>query len=67
MTATALAYTLATAAEATGLSRKTLDRAIKAGTLRAKRTGLTADGEPAGSFVILADALQAWLDSLADA
>jgi excisionase family DNA binding protein len=62
-----LAYTIATAAEATGLSRQTIDRAIKSGRLRAKRTSVTADGEPAGSYLILADSLHAWLESLPDA
>lgn len=62
-----LAYTFRTAEEATGLSRKTLERAVKAGRLKAKRTGVTEDGQPSGSYVILADGLQAWLDGLPDA
>lgn len=64
---TTVAYTIATAAEATGLSRKTIERAVKAGKLRAKRSSLTPDGEPTGSYVIPAPALAAWIDSLADA
>lgn len=67
MTTTALAYTIATASAATGLSRKSIDRAIKSGALKAKRSSVTEDGEPAGSYVILADSLQAWLDGLVDA
>lgn len=64
---TPLAYSKAGAAEAAGVSTKTLDRAIKAGKLRAKKSGESEDGEPAGRIVIMADALQDWLESLADA
>lgn len=64
---TSLAYTLNSAASATGLSRSTIERAVKSGALRAKRTGRTEDGEPAGSYLILAADLQAWLDGLVDA
>lgn len=64
---TALAYTLTSGSEATGLSRKTLERAIKSGALRAKRSSVTEDGEPAGPYVILAGDLQTWLDGLVDA
>lgn len=64
---TAVSFTIATATAATGLSRATIDRAIKSGALRAKRSSLTEDGEPAGSYVILADALNAWLEGLPDA
>lgn len=62
-----LAYTIATAATATGLSRKTIERAIKTTALKAKRSGETEDGLPAGPYVILADSLQAWLEGLRDA
>lgn len=62
-----LAYTLAAASDATHLSRKTIERAVKSGALRAKRSSTTEDGEPAGSYVILAGDLQAWLESLVDA
>lgn len=64
---TRLAYSLAEAAEATGLSRSHLDRAIKAGELRTKTTKLDADERPVGKRVILASALQAYLEGLADA
>lgn len=68
MTAPAtMAYSLSTAATATGLSTKTLQRAVKSGRLRAKRTSVTEDGLPAGNYVILADDLRAWLDALEDA
>ncbi|MCW2529348.1 MAG: hypothetical protein JWM76_4208 [Pseudonocardiales bacterium] len=61
------AYSKAAAAEAAGVSEQTIDRAIKAGLLRAKRTSKTADGEPAGKVVILVTALDAWLEGLVDA
>lgn len=63
----ALSYTLSTAATATGLSRKSIERAVKSGALRAKRSSVTEDGEPAGTYLILASDLQAWLESLVDA
>lgn len=50
-----LAYTLSEAAEATGLSEKTLTRAIKAGELNAGRTS------EAGRYTITRAALTAWL------
>lgn len=62
-----LAYTYKTAAEATGLTTQTLARAVKSGALVAKRTGVAKDGEPTGSYVILAADLQAWLEGLAAA
>lgn len=64
---TRLAYSLAEAAEATGLSRSHLDRAIKAGELRTKTTKLDVDEKPVGKRVILASELQAYLEGLADA
>lgn len=64
---TPLAYSKAGAAAAAGVSTKTLERAIKSGRLRAKRSGESEDGEAAGRIIIMADALQAWLDSLVDA
>lgn len=68
MTATApISYSMAGAVAATGLSRSTLDRAIRAGRLRAKKSGVDELGEPAGVWVIPADALRAFVDSLEDA
>lgn len=64
---TPIAYSLATAAEATGLSRSHLERAIRTGHLRAKRTTVDADGKPAGKWVIKAEALTAYVDELVDA
>jgi len=62
-----VSYTIKTAAAATGLSTKTIERAIKSRALRAKRSSETEDGEPTGSYVILASALTTWLDGLPDA
>lgn len=62
-----LAYSLKGAAAATGVSTKTIERAIKARRLKAKRSSEDEDGEPAGVYVILAAELIAWLDGLPDA
>lgn len=62
-----LAYSIATATTATGLSKSHLERAIKAGQLRAKKSGVTEDGEPCGKYVILAADLEAYLSELVDA
>jgi excisionase family DNA binding protein len=62
-----LSYSVATAAEATGLSKSHLRREIGAGRLRAKRSGMTDDGEPTGNFIILAAALEAYLSEMVDA
>ena len=62
---TPIAYKLADAAAATGLSGKTLLRAITAGTLPAKRTGKPdPDGKPTGVYLIKADDLMAFIDGL---
>lgn len=63
---TAIAYSIDGAAVATGLSESHLDRAIKAGLLRVKRTSEDADGNPVGKRVILASALTDYLDALPD-
>jgi hypothetical protein len=62
-----IAYSLAGAAEAIGKSPSYVERAIKAGTLRAKKSGVGADGEPVGSWVIPAKSLEAFIDGLVDA
>jgi excisionase family DNA binding protein len=59
-----LALTAQEAAVATGVSEKTITRAIKSGRLRAKRSSVDANGNPAGRYLILVAELQAWLDSL---
>lgn len=67
MSLTPLAYSLAGAVEASGLSKSTLERAIRAGRLRAKKSDVDADGNPAGVWVIPAASLQAFIDGLVDA
>lgn len=62
-----LSYTYKTAAQATGLSSKTIERAVKSRKLPAKRSSTASDGEPTGAVIILADDLQAWLKGLVDA
>jgi hypothetical protein len=62
-----LSYSIATAVAATGLSKSHLERAIRAGQLRAKKSSLTEDGEPTGKYVILAADLEAYLTGLVDA
>lgn len=61
-----LAYSLADAAEVTGLSRTVLDRAIKDGLLKSKVTSWRGDGK-AGKRIVLAKDLVAYLDSLEEA
>jgi excisionase family DNA binding protein len=58
-----IAYRTAEAAAATGLSRDTILRAVHAGKLDAKKVGTG----PRAAYLITADALQRWIDSLNDA
>lgn len=64
---TPLSYSMAGAAAATGLSRSTLERAIKSGDLKAKKSAVDEDGYPCGVWVIPATALEAYIDGLVDA
>lgn len=64
---TPLSYSVATASEATGLSKSHIHREIKAGRIHVKRSGVTEDGEPTGNYLILHADLQAYLESLVDA
>jgi len=64
---TKLAYTLKEAAAATGLSVDRVKRAIYCGDLRAKRSGKTKDGDPAGRYLVLHADLQSWLDGMEEA
>lgn len=63
-TATKLSYSVKEAAEATGLSASHIDRAVRSGDLRIRRTKKTDDGGVAGNRVILVADLQAYLDAL---
>ncbi|WP_436699920.1 hypothetical protein [Nocardioides sp. BYT-33-1] len=64
---TPLSYSMAGAVAATGLSKSTLERAIKAGRLRAKKSDQDEDGNPTGVWVITHEALMAFVDGLVDA
>lgn len=61
---TALAFSIRTAVEATGLSKTHLTDAIHAGDLKARRSSRNDDDEPQGKWVILAADLEAYLASL---
>lgn len=67
MTTPPISYNLKGAVAASGLSASTLERAIKAGHLRAKKSGKDEDGNPTGVWVIAADSLKAYIDGLVDA
>lgn len=62
-----ISYSMPGAVAATGLSRATLERAIRERKLRAKKSSTDKHGEPAGVWVIPADALQEFIDGLVDA
>lgn len=62
-----VSYSLAGAAAATGLSKSTLQRAIRAGRLRAKKSDADEDGNPVGVLVIPHADLQRFVDGLVDA
>lgn len=55
------------AAAATGVSVDTIARAIRSGALRAKKSSVNKDGDPAGIFVIRVSDLEAWLEGMSDA
>lgn len=55
------------AARAAGVSVDTIRRAIRSGDLKAKRTGVDADGNPTGKFLISVKALEDWYQGLEDA
>lgn len=60
-------FTVPEAAEQTGQSEKAILVAIRTGHLRAKRASRNKDGEGVGKFLILATALDDYLDALPDA
>ena len=64
---TPISYDLKGAAEVTGLSQSYFKRAIEEGELKAKRSGVDADGNPVGKYVIKATDLKAFVDGLVDA
>lgn len=62
-----ISYSMSGAVSASGLSRSTLERAIRAGVLRAHKSDRDADGNPCGVWVIKADSLRSYIDSLPEA
>ena len=65
---TKLAYNVAEAAVACGVSVDTIKRAIGKGVLRAKRSSTHDEtGEPTGRYLIRQADLEAWLEGLAAA
>lgn len=64
---TPIAYSMSGAVKASGLSRSTLDRAIKAGRLKAKKSDVDENGDPCGVLVIFHRDLAAFLEALVDA
>jgi excisionase family DNA binding protein len=63
-----LALTIPEAAEACGVDDSRIRRAIHGGELKAKRSGLKANGvDGAGKLLIRPVDLESWLDGLADA
>lgn len=65
---TPLAYNTVTAAAAVGLSKDSIEIAIRTGALKAKRTGRTnAEGKQTGRYLIRHTDLVDWFDGLEDA
>lgn len=62
-----VAYSVATAAQATGLSQTRIKAAIHSGALRSKRSSVNEDGEPCGKYVIPRQELERFVESLEDA
>ncbi len=64
---TPLAYSIAKAVEVSGLSRASLDRAIRSGALKARRSTRNEDGEGQGKYLVKHADLEAYIDSLPEA
>lgn len=64
---TPLAYSIAKAVEVSGLSRASLDRAIRSGQLKARRSTRNEDGEGQGKYLVKHADLEAYIDSLPEA
>lgn len=62
-----LSYSLSGAAAASGMSKSYIEKAIRTGRLRAKRSSTDDEGKPVGNYVILHSSLEAFLAELADA
>lgn len=62
-----VALSIGEAADAVGVSKETIRRAIHTGRLKAKRTGAKTDGDGTGKYLIRVTELEAWFDGLVDA
>ena len=62
-----LSYSLAHAAEVTDLSRASLERAIRTGHLKARKSTRNESGEGQGKYLIRHRDLEAYVDSLPEA
>lgn len=62
-----LSFSIKTAAEATSLSPQSIERAIKSGALKARKSSRNEKGEPTGKYLILARDLERYLDGLVEA
>lgn len=64
---TKLALTIPEAADAAGVTERTIRAWIGSGWLRAKRQSKNADGDPTGKYLITTRALEECLEQLPDA
>lgn len=64
---TPLSYSVKGAALATGLSETRVKQAIHAGELKARKSTVDENGDPAGKYVILHADLSAFVDGLVTA
>jgi hypothetical protein len=62
-----IAVSIPAAAEATGVSEKTIRAAINAGHLKAKRQSRNGAGEGVGKYLVKVTDLETWVDGLVDA
>lgn len=62
-----LALDMDEAADAVGVSKETIRRAIHAGSLKAKRSGKNGDGDGSGKYLVAVSALEDWFENLVDA
>lgn len=61
---TPLSYSVRTAAAATGLSETRIKQAIHAGDLKARKSTVDENGDPAGKYVILHADLATFIEGL---
>jgi excisionase family DNA binding protein len=64
---TRLALAVPEAAEAVGVTEKTIRAAIHSGDLKAKRQSRNKEGQGVGKYLVKVSDLETWFDSLVDA